>query len=131
MSISALGTGSGLDLSSLVESTPRQPAASPPSVSGNVPQPPPAPPPPAEAPAVMKQMDLDALLERVGEQISEYSRQIGRELEFQPQSEAGRVIILVKVSDTGELVRAIPPEEVQRLSEALAAGQPALINLRA
>ena len=115
----------------VVEPTARQPAASPPSVSGSVPQPSPAPPPPAEAPAVMKQMDLDALLERVGEQISEYSRQIGRELEFQPQSEAGRVIILVKVSDTGELVRAIPPEEVQRLSEALAAGQPALINLRA
>ena len=113
-----------------VEPAPRQPAASPWSVSGTAPQPPSAPPP-AKAPEPLEQMDLDALLERVGEQISEYSRQIGRELEFQPQSEAGRVIILVKVSDTGELVRAIPPEEVQRLSEALAAGQPALINLRA
>ena len=115
---------------SMVETAPRQPAASPPSVSGNAAQPPSASPP-AVAPEEVQQVDLEAVLERVGEQISEYSRQIGRQLEFQVQNDSERVVILVKSTDTGEVVRAIPPEEVQRFSEALAAGEPPLLNLRA
>ena len=88
------------------------------------------PQPPAGPPAV-ERVDLEALLERIGEQISEYSRQSGRELEFQLQTDSSRVVILVKSSDTGEVVRAIPPEEVQRLAEALDAGRPALVDLKA
>jgi flagellar protein FlaG len=113
-----------------VESEPRQPAASPPSVSGNAPQPP-AASPPAAAPDKVQRLDLEALLERVGEQISDYSRQIGRALEFQVERQDDRVVILVTNSDTGELVRSIPSEEVQRLSEFLADGAPVLLDLRA
>ena len=109
-----------------VEAVPRQSAAPPPAATA------PSPPPRASTPEVpvAKGADLEALAERVSEQISEFSRQAGRELEFQVQNDSGRVVILVKGSD-GEVVRAIPPEEVQRLSEALQAGGPALIDLRA
>ncbi|NDY97120.1 flagellar protein FlaG [Wenzhouxiangella limi] len=115
---------------SLVETAPRQPAASPPSVSGNAPQPPSAAPP-AAAPDEVQRVDLEEVLERVGEQISEYSSQIGRALEFQVERQDDRVVILVTNSDTGELVRSIPSEEVQRLSEVLADGDPLLLDLRA
>jgi flagellar protein FlaG len=115
---------------STVETAPRQPAAPPPSVSGNVSQSPSVSTPPA-APEEAERVDLEALLERVGEQISEFSRQTGRELEFEVEESSGNVVILVKNKETGEVLRAIPPEEAQRLSDALAAGEPALVDLRA
>ena len=114
-----------------VEPAPRPPAASAPPVPASASVSTAAPPAENTSAPVPERMDLEALMERVGEQISEYSRQAGRELEFQVSSESNRVVILVKSSDTGEVVRTIPPEEVQRLSEALAAGEPALVDLRA
>lgn len=125
--------------------TPVQPAAAPglkaaPRALAATPQSPPAPaaplsPPPPEvsvppAPA-LKAADLEALLERVGEQISEFSAKTGRKLEFQIQDDSRRVVILVKNSTTGDLVRTIPPEEIQRLAEALQSGQPFLFDGRA
>lgn len=109
-----------------VDAVPRQSAAAPSTASQ------PSASPRASTPdvPVAEGADLEALAERVGEQISEFSRQSGRQLEFQVQSDSGRVVILVKSSD-GELIRAIPPEEVQRLSDALQSGEPALIDLRA
>ena len=108
-----------------VDLGPRPPAASP----ATAPSP---PPPPAEAaPAEVERVDLEDLLERVGEQISEFSAQTGRQLEFQVSNESDRVVILVKSTATGEVVRAIPPEEVQRLAEALQAGEPVLVNEQA
>lgn len=122
--------------------TPVPPAAAPglkaaPRALAATPQSPPAPlsPPPPEvsvppAPA-LKAADLEALLERVGEQISEFSAKTGRKLEFQIQDDSRRVVILVKNSTTGDLVRTIPPEEIQRLAEALQSGQPFLFDGRA
>ncbi|MFP4209573.1 MAG: flagellar protein FlaG [Wenzhouxiangella sp.] len=115
-----------------VESAPRQqPAASPPDLEGlsssspNV----------SLSDVIPDAVDpeaLEARLEKVREQISEFSRQSGRDLEFQVQQDSGRVVILVKSSETGEVLRAIPPEEAQRMSEALAAGEPAaLVDQRA
>ena len=117
-----------------VEMAPRQPAASPPVVQDSRPQPPPATAPaspPAQGQVELEQADLEALLERVGEQISEFSAQSGRELEFQVQNDSSRVVILVKNSATGDVVRAIPPEEVQRLADAIQSGEPAFLDLRA
>lgn len=108
------------------DSSARPPAAVP------APSAPPAPPPAAEAaPDQVEQVDLEDLLERVGEQLNEFSRQSGRQLEFQVNNDSNRVVILVKSTATGEVVRAIPPEEAQRLAEALEAGQPALVDERA
>lgn len=110
-----------------VDATPRQPLAEPTAVAA-----PSTPPPPATADVPLaKGADLEAMAERVSELIGEFSRQAGRQLEFQVQSDSNRVVILVKSTDTGEVVRSIPPEEVQRLAETLAAGEPALIDLRA
>ena len=105
-----------------VELAPRPPAASPVT----------SPPPAAEAaPDKVERVDLEEVLERVGEQLNEFSSQSGRQLEFQVNNDSDRVVILVKSTATGEVVREIPPEEAQRLAEALQAGQPALIDERA
>ena len=110
-----------------VDATPRQPLAEPTAVAA-----PSTPPPPATADVPLATgADLEAMAERVSELIGEFSRKAGRQLEFQVQSDSNRVVILVKSTDTGEVVRSIPPEEVQRLAETLAAGEPALIDLRA
>ena len=105
-----------------VDLAPRLPAASPVT----------SPPPAAEAaPDKVERVDLEEVLDRVGEQLNEFSSQSGRQLEFQVSNDSDRVVILVKSTATGEVVREIPPEEAQRLAEALQAGQPALIDERA
>ena len=107
---------------SKVDLAPRPPAASPVT----------SPPPAAEAaPEQVDRVDLEEVLDRVGEQLNEFSAQSGRQLEFQVSSESDQVVIVVKSSATGEVVREIPPEAAQRLAEALQAGQPALIDERA
>ena len=47
------------------------------------------------------------------------------------QTDSNRVVILVESSDTGEVVRSIPPKEVQHLAAALDAGRQALVDLKA
>ena len=110
-----------------VDQPPRQPAASP----SDAPVQSSPPPPPENTPDVSEQEALQERLERVREQISEFASQTGRELEFRVEEDSGNVVILVKSAETGEVVRSIPPEEVQRLAEALADGEPALVDLRA
>ena len=47
------------------------------------------------------------------------------------QTDSIRVVSLVESTDTGEIVRSIPAEEVQHLAAALDAGQQALVDLKA
>ena len=54
-------------------------------------------------------------LERIGEQLNEFVQENGRELEFQVREERGDVVIIVRQSTSGEVIRTIPPEEAQRL----------------
>ncbi|QOC21215.1 flagellar protein FlaG [Wenzhouxiangella sp. AB-CW3] len=71
-----------------------------------------------------------AMMEKLADQLAEFVRESGRQLEFQVNEERGRVVILVKHSESGEVLRTIPPDEAQRM--AMSAGaEGVLINRRA
>ena len=120
-----------------VEHPPRPPAAVPSTSASRNPSarpmtavPATRPQPPAGPPSA-ERVDVDALLERVGEQVSEFPRPSGRLLDSQLQTDPSRVVILVESTDTGGVVRSIPPEVVQYLPAARDADRQALANLKA
>lgn len=55
------------------------------------------------------------LLERVGERLNEFVRENGRELEFQVFEERGEIVIVVRQTGSGEVIRTIPPEEARQI----------------
>ena len=69
---------------------------------------------PAAVPAVSS-----ANLERATAQIESYVRSSGRDLQFRVDDESGRVVVSVRDSETGELIRQIPNEEVLRIAHAI------------
>ena len=69
--------------------------------------------------AANPQMDRETL-EAVVSNINDYVQNIQRSIHFSVSESSGRTIIEVYDSETDELIREIPPEEVQRISEALA-----------
>lgn len=44
--------------------------------------------------------------------VNDFVKQIGRNLEFSVDESSGRVIITVRESETGKIIRQIPPEEL-------------------
>jgi flagellar protein FlaG len=68
-----------------------------------------APPGPAK-PAVPS-------LEAVAQRLETYMKSVSRSLEFRVDAGSGRTVISVRDSDTGELIRQIPSEEVLRLAQ--------------
>lgn len=44
--------------------------------------------------------------------VNDFVKQIGRNLEFSVHESSGRVIITVRESETGKIIRQIPPEEL-------------------
>jgi len=75
--------------------------------------------------------DLRESLEALSARLNEFVQSNARELEFMVGDEAGRVVILVRQSETGEVVRTIPPEEAVSLSETLREGGAALFSQKA
>ena len=60
------------------------------------------------------------------------SKAQGRSLEFQVNGEnSDEVVILIRASDTGEVVRTIPPEELANLSRQVRDGDLNLVSIRA
>ena len=57
--------------------------------------------------------------ERATAQIESYVRSSGRDLQFRVDDESGRVVVSVRDSETGELIRQIPNEEVLRIAQAI------------
>lgn len=74
--------------------------------------------PPAAAPA----RDLEAATA----QIEQFVRSSGRNLQFRVDDDSGRVVVSVRDSDTGELIRQIPSEAALRIAKSLESGQTAL-----
>jgi len=70
------------------------------------------PPPPDEKPPAPEMPDVEAAVE----QIRKYIEGSSRELRFSVQEDTGRTIIKVMDPNTGELIRAIPPEEVMAIA---------------
>ena len=56
-------------------------------------------------------------IERAAQQINDFARQIGTNLEFAVDDTSGRVIITVREAETGNIVRQIPPEELLNIAE--------------
>lgn len=49
---------------------------------------------------------------RAVSKVNDFVKQIGRNLEFSVDESSGRVIITVRESETGKIIRQIPPEEL-------------------
>lgn len=76
------------------------------------------PPQPSEQKAPPPEMpDVEAAIE----QIQKYIDGSSRELHFSVQEDTGRTIIKVMDPNTGELIRAIPPEEVMAIASMIKA----------
>ena len=58
-------------------------------------------------------------VKEVVEQLNKHAQAINRDLLFSVDDDSGRTVIKVVNSDTAELVRQIPSEEVLRLSETI------------
>ncbi|MBP7712423.1 MAG: flagellar protein FlaG [Gammaproteobacteria bacterium] len=54
-------------------------------------------------------------LSELAEELSELAQVVRRELDFSVDEDSGRTVIRVVDSETGKLVRQIPPEEVLTL----------------
>jgi len=78
--------------------------------SGNV-----APQPVQEKSPTPEMPDIEAAIE----QIQKFVDGSSRELHFSVQEETGRTIIKVMDPNTGELIRAIPPEEVMAIASMI------------
>ena len=87
--------------------------------------------PPQGAPQFDPGENIAELLEGLSQRLNEFVQQNARELEFRVNDEGGRVVILVKQSETGEVLRSIPPEEAQGLVDNLDSGVSALFSQRA
>ena len=100
---------SGMTVKPAVATTPPaanvQPAAAPAAAPVQAPAKAKAPPPPTG--------DIEA----VAKQLESFLKRVSRELEFHVDGSSGRVVCSVRDSQTGDLIRQIPNEEVLRLAE--------------
>lgn len=55
----------------------------------------------------------------VARQIEAYLRSNNRSLEFRVDADTGRTVVSVRDSETGELIRQIPGDEVLRIAQAM------------
>ncbi len=71
-------------------------------------------------------------LQGMAQQMTERLQSQGRSLEFQVNGDNNdNVVILIRASDTGEVVRTIPPEELANLSQQVRDGGLSLVSVRA
>jgi len=72
----------------------------------------------AEAPPVSEQ-DKEQKLEAAVSNINDHVQNLQRSLKFQVSEDGSRAIVQVIDSETDELIRQIPTEQMQAISEAL------------
>ena len=72
---------------------------------------------PVQAPAKAKAPPPSVDIEAVAKQLESFLKRVSRELEFHVDGSSGRVVCSVRDSQTGDLIRQIPNEEVLRLAE--------------
>lgn len=89
----------------------------------------------AAAPVVQQQQPkpkpVPRDIEAVARQLESFLKRVSRELEFHVDSSSGRVVCSVRDSQTGDLIRQIPNEEVLRLAELAHDETIVLVNERA
>tara|TARA_R110002110_G_scaffold405241_1_gene624196 strand:+ start:29281 stop:29670 length:390 start_codon:yes stop_codon:yes gene_type:complete len=70
-----------------------------------------------------EQVTRDAVVSAVSD-ISDYIQNVSRELQFKVDDQTGNTVITVLDSETGDVIRQIPQEEVVRLARYLAENSP-------
>lgn len=73
--------------------------------------------------------DLQHTLTVVAEQLQEYLRASGRDLEFRVDGDAGATVITVRNASTGEVIRQIPNEEALTIMRRLNAQSGTFVDL--
>ncbi|HEY8509355.1 MAG TPA: flagellar protein FlaG [Steroidobacteraceae bacterium] len=107
-----------------------------PAVVSAKPAPGPAPSPaaesaaaPAAAPEPHAQARFTEALAKAAQQIEEYLRSSGRDLEFRIDEATGRTVVSVRDPQTGEVIRQIPSEEALRIAQHLDVHTALLLNI--
>lgn len=67
-------------------------------------------------------------VQRAVEQIQTYLSSSQRSLQFRIAEDLGRPIMLVTNPETGEVIRQVPGEEVQKMASAIAQGGSGLVD---
>lgn len=63
--------------------------------------------------------------------LNEFAQQMKRDIEFSVDQESNRTIIRVRDTETGEVIRQLPPEEILRIAERLAEAEGLLVREQA
>ena len=61
----------------------------------------------------------DTNIVRATQQLNDFIRQIGRNLEFTVDESSGKVIITVRESESGKIIRQIPPQELLSIASLI------------
>ena len=107
--------------SALTERVPAVAAVATPVPSTSVP----APPPPAIAPmtaaqvAAIQAQDAERV-RNAAQQLDAFMKRSARDLEFRVDDSTHQIVVLVHDTQTGEVIRQIPSEEVLRIASRLA-----------
>lgn len=75
----------------------------------------PAAPAPRAAPAAPPQGDVRHRMEAVAQQLRDYLRSNGRDLEFRVDADTHAMVITVREAASGEVIRQIPNEEALQM----------------
>lgn len=84
--------------------------------------------PPEKAPPEPQDREPVRLSEETLEKLNEVLRERARELEFSVDDSSGRTIVRVIHSESGEVIRQLPPEVVLRFAEAFTKGTASLVE---
>ncbi len=72
---------------------------------------------------------VEQTIAAVAVQIESYLRSVGREVQFSIDTASGRTVVSIRDTNTGEVVRQIPSEEVLRLAQSLGSQPNSLIDI--
>lgn len=70
-------------------------------------------------------------VEQAVNQVNEYVQKLSRDLQFTVDEDSGRTVIKVLDSETKEIIRQIPPEELLRIATYLTDGGGLLLKVQA
>src|SRR6185503_21238785 len=79
----------------------------------------PAAPTPRAAPAAASQGEVRHRMEAVAQQLREYLRSSGRDLEFRVDADTHAMVITVREAASGKVIRQIPNEEALQMRRYL------------
>ncbi|MDF3019856.1 MAG: FlaG protein [Steroidobacteraceae bacterium] len=77
------------------------------------------PPTPRDAPAVPSQGELRQRMAAVAQQMRDYLRSNGRDLEFRVDADTRAMVITVRETASGKVIRQIPNEEALQMRRHL------------